>query len=88
MSALSFAMPIASIALDFFIPKQPDPMLSEIITKIDSLSNKVDDYHKETMQGFKDLEAKFCESTLSKSRATLEDFNDYMLTNIGKKLSI
>jgi len=24
-------------------------MLSEIITKIDSLSNKVDDYHKETM---------------------------------------
>lgn len=61
-------------------------MLSEIINKIDNLSNKVDEYHKETMQAFTDLEAKLCESTLLGSRATLEDFNDYMLSNIGNKI--
>ncbi len=62
-------------------------MLAEIIDKIDDLSNKVDEYHKETMQGFKDLEAKLCESTLTGSRATLEDFNDYMIANIGEKIN-
>jgi len=64
MSALSFAMPIASIALDFFIPNQPDPMLKEILNQINNLSNKVDVYHKETMQAFIALEAKLCETSL------------------------
>lgn len=45
LSALSFAMPVASIALDLFFGEQKDPMLEEISNKIDFLEAKVDNYH-------------------------------------------
>lgn len=71
LSALSFALPIASIALELFLGKQSDPMLVEISNKLDSLSAKVDTYQKDTMQAFKGLEAIICEEALTPSRATL-----------------
>lgn len=71
LSALSFALPVASIALELFLGSQPDPMLEEISNKLDSLSDKVDTYQKDTMQAFKGLEAAICESSLTTSRATL-----------------
>lgn len=44
LTALSFALPIASIALDLVLgsDQEPDPMLAEISGKIDALSTKVD----------------------------------------------
>ena len=50
LTALSFALPIATLALDIFIGKQqeePHPVLLEISNKIDSLSSKVEEYQME-----------------------------------------
>ena len=71
-------MPVASIALDLFLGDQPDPMLEEIYSKLDSLSAKVDTYHTETMSAFTRLEAAVCEASMAPSRATLENMNDFV----------
>jgi len=62
---LAFAGPVASIALDLFLGSQPDPALEEINKKLDELSNKLDNYHGETMQAMKGLSAEICESAFS-----------------------
>jgi|LauGreDrversion4_2_1035121.scaffolds.fasta_scaffold122686_2 hypothetical protein len=44
LKGLSFAFPVASLALDLFLGEQKDPALEEISNKIDELSAKVDTY--------------------------------------------
>jgi hypothetical protein len=58
-------MPAVSIALELLLgPGKPktDPILKELNTKLDTISNKIDSYQKETMQAFKEVKAAICDS--------------------------
>lgn len=78
LSKLASVLPFLSVALDIFssfFGNQPDPVLEEIKSKLDNLSNKMDTYHMQAMQAFDRVSFEICEGEISDERSLLESFN-------------
>jgi len=88
LSALSFALPVASLVMDLAMggEEAPDPAIAALGEKIDGPSTKMDEYQAENRAAFARVSSEICESAMSSQRARLQSIDGF-LRDSGKRYS-